>query len=67
MTFKFNAKDYEYGINLSMNVDFIQDKDNPTQMKILQCTLSNSCQSVDYASVLDQTTLLDIIKEFMRE
>ena len=65
--FKFGQRDYDYGINLSFSVDFIQCDDDPSKMECLQCTISNGCQSVDYADVIEQTTLLDVIKEFMRE
>lgn len=62
--FDFNQKDYDYGLNLSFSVDFIPD--GKGGMEVLQATISDGLNSIDYADVIGQTSLLDVIKEFMR-
>ena len=62
--FNFNDKDYEYGITLTVNIEFIQRDDNT--MECLNCTFSDGLNGVDYSDVIATTTILDVIKEFMR-
>lgn len=62
--FKLDKQAYKYGINLSLSVQFFEREDGET-MELLSCVLSDGVKAIDYEFVIDKTTLLDIIKEFI--
>lgn len=62
--FKFNKVDEEYGLSLTFYVDFIDRHDGT--MELLTATISNGVESCDYAFVVEDRTLLEVIKDFMR-
>lgn len=66
--FKYNENEYKKGITLTLDISFIRCKDNPQEMQVLTCDIQRGvAPSCDYSLTLDKTTLLDIIKEFIRE
>lgn len=52
------------GITLKMEISFFSTEDGK-KMQLCSCTIYNGCKSIDYAYVVEQTTLDDVIKEFL--
>lgn len=62
--FKYDKKAEENGLNIEMHIDFYTSE-NGEKMQLCNCTLSNGCQSIDYAWVIGETTLKDVINDFL--
>lgn len=52
------------GLSLKMEVSFYTSEDGK-KMQLCSCTIHNGCKSIDYAYVVGETTLDDVIKEFL--
>ena len=52
------------GLELSLSISFYSSEDGK-KMQLCSCTIHNGCKSVDYAWVVGQTTLDDVIREFL--
>lgn len=61
--FYYNEKAYENGLDLSISVQFFKDKDR--KMEMLSCTVSDGTKATDYEMVAGETTLEDVIREFL--
>ena len=53
----------ENGMTLNINISFTETDDG--KMELLSFAVHDSCRCVDYSSVVNQTTLVDILKEFI--
>ena len=62
--YDYNKKAEENGLNIEMSVSFYSTDDG-RKMQLCSCTLSYGCYSCDYAWVVGETTLDDIINEFL--
>lgn len=61
--FYYNEKAYENGLDLSISVQFFKDKDG--KMEMLSCTVSDGTKATDYEMVAGETTLEEVIREFL--
>ena len=52
------------GLTLTMSVSFFTSEDGK-KMQLCSCTIHNGYKSVDYAWVVGETTLDEVIKEFL--
>ena len=63
-TFDFDAKAEQYGMALQIDLQFMKSSDK--QMRVLSCTIHNYERAVEYAFVIGETTLKDVIVEFLK-
>lgn len=61
--FYYNEKAYENGLDLSISVQFFKDKDG--KMEMLSCTVSDGVKANDYGMVAGETTLEEVVREFL--
>lgn len=61
--FDYDEKVYWSGLDLSISVQFFKAKDG--KMDMLSCTVSDGCKETDYEMVLGETTLEDVVREFL--
>jgi hypothetical protein len=61
--FYYNEKAYENGLDLSISVQFIYGGD--CIMNILSCTVSDGTKATDYGMVAGETTLEEVVREFL--
>lgn len=66
MELNYNEELDKNGLDLKVHIDFIRNKENPDKMEVLQCSISKGYECIDYAFTLEQTTLADLIKEFVK-
>ena len=55
----------ENGIDLKLTLSFFTSEDGKT-MQLCSCNISDGCHSCDYAWVVGETTLDDVIQEFIK-
>lgn len=63
--FDYDANAEEYGLDINMSVSFYSTEDGK-RMQLCSCTLSYGTRSCDYAWVIGETTLEDVINEFLK-
>lgn len=61
--FDYDEKVYENGLDLSISVQFIKGKDG--KMEMLSCTVSDGVKATDYGMVAGETTLEEVVREFL--
>lgn len=61
--FDYDGKAYENGLDLSISVQFFKDKDG--KMEMLSCTVSDGAKANDYGMVAGETTLEEVVREFL--
>ena len=61
--FYYNEKAYKNGLDLSISVQFIYGGD--CIMNILSCTVSDGTKATDYGMVAGETTLEEVVREFL--
>lgn len=54
------------GLSLEMEISFYTSEDGK-KMQLCSCTIYDGCKSIDYAWVVGETTLDDVIREFLGE
>lgn len=52
------------GIKLSVSIEFIE---TGNEMKVLSFTVSNGSKSIDYSLCCGETTIAEMLKDFMEE
>lgn len=63
--FDYDRKAYENGLDLSISVQFYDGEYG--KMDMLSCTVSDGCRATDYEMVAGETTLEDVVREFLRQ
>lgn len=61
--FDYDEKVYENGLDLSISVQFFKDKDG--KMEMLSCTVSDGGKANDYGMVAGETTIEEVVREFL--
>lgn len=61
--FDYDEKVYWSGLDLSISAQFFKGKDG--KMDMLSCTVSDGCKATDYEMVAGETTLEDVVREFL--
>lgn len=61
--FDYDEKVYWSGLDLSISVQFYDV--GYGKMDMLSCTVSDGCKATDYEMVAGETTLEDVIREFL--
>lgn len=61
--FDYDEKVYENGIDLSISAQFFKGKDG--KMDMLSCTVSDGVKANDYGMVVGETTLEEVVREFL--
>ena len=52
------------GLDLKISVSFFETEDGK-HMELLSCTITDGIKSLDYALVMNETNLKDMIKDFI--
>ena len=61
--FDYDRKAYKNGLDLSISVQFYDG--GYVKMDMLSCTVSDGRRSTDYEMVAGETTIEDVIREFL--
>lgn len=61
--FDYDEKVYWSGLDLSISVQFFKGKDG--KMDMLSCTISDGEKANDYGMVAGETTLEEVVREFL--
>ena len=65
MELNYNEELWRDGLDLNVVIEFRRSDKKPDKMEVLQCSITKGCECVDYGFVLEQTTLADLIKEYV--
>ena len=63
--FDYNKRAEEDGLDIKMTVSFFSTEDGK-KMKLCSCSLTYGTHCCDYAWVVGETTLEDVINEFLK-